>query len=157
MRARMPIGAALLLAGLPPCSPAARAAGPVAAPVAAMDHVAISVADADRSAEFYQQLFGFRQVRAPVPMARWLVMANGVMLHIVGNRQAATPHSRWDHLALACADMDAFIARLDARRIPWTNMDGGHEPQVRADGVRQIFIQDPDGYWIEINDAAGRR
>jgi catechol 2,3-dioxygenase-like lactoylglutathione lyase family enzyme len=25
--------------------------------------------------------------------------------------------------------------------------------QIRPDGVRQIYFQDPDGYWIEINDA----
>jgi lactoylglutathione lyase len=22
---------------------------------------------------------------------------------------------------------------------------------IRADGVKQIFFQDPDGYWIEVN------
>lgn len=125
--------------------------------VAAMDHVAISVADADRSAAFYSDVFGFKQVPAPVPMARWLVMANGVMLHIVGNRKAPSEHSRWDHLALACADMDAIISKLNARHVAWTNMEGGHVPQVRSDGVKQIFVQDPDGYWIEINDAAKPR
>ena len=24
---------------------------------------------------------------------------------------------------------------------------------IRADGIRQIYFQDPDGHWIEINDA----
>lgn len=122
--------------------------------IAAMDHVAISVADADRSAKFYERLFGFTPVPAPVPMARWLVMANGVMLHIVGNRRAPAAHDRWDHIALACADLDIFIGKLDALGIAWTNIAGQHVPQVRADGIRQIFIQDPDGYWIEVNDAA---
>ena len=121
--------------------------------MAAMDHVAISATDPDKSASFYTDLFNFRQVPAPVPMARWLVMANGVMLHIVGNRTAPSMHARWDHLALACPDLRAFIAKLNARHVPWTNMEGGHSPQVRSDGVRQIFIQDPDGYWIEVNDA----
>jgi lactoylglutathione lyase len=124
---------------------------------AAMDHVAISATDPDKSAAFYSDLFGFRQVPAPVPMARWLVMANGVMLHIVGNRRSPSPHSRWDHMALACTDLDAVVVSLNARHVPWTNMEGGRQPQVRADGVKQIFIQDPDGYWIEINDAAKRR
>lgn len=123
----------------------------------AMDHVAISVVDADKSAAFYSDLFGFRQVPAPVPMARWLAMSNGVLLHIVANRSAASEHSRWDHLALACTDMEAFLAKLDARKIPWINMEGGRVPQVRSDGVKQIFIQDPDGYWIEVNDSAKRR
>jgi lactoylglutathione lyase len=133
------------------------AAEDVAPFVAAMDHVAISVADADKSAAFYSDVFGFKQVPAPVPMARWLVMANGVMLHVVGNRKASSDHSRWDHLALACADMDAVISKLNARHVPWTDMDGRDVPQVRSDGVKQIFVQDPDGYWIEINDAAKYR
>ena len=149
--------ASILVAVLLIASSPAAGADSTASSVAAMDHVAISVADADKSASFYKELFGFRQVPAPVPMARWLVMANGVMLHIVGNRTAPSSHSRWDHLALACADMDAFIAKLDARHISWTNMEGGHSPQVRSDGVRQIFIQDPDGYWIEINDALKKK
>ena len=25
--------------------------------------------------------------------------------------------------------------------------------QTRADGVKQIYMQDPDGFWIEVNDA----
>jgi len=24
---------------------------------------------------------------------------------------------------------------------------------VRPDGVRQIYFQDPDGYWLEVNDS----
>jgi catechol-2,3-dioxygenase len=67
---------------------------------AAIDRVAISVADADKSASFYKEIFGFRQIPAPVPMARWLVIANGAMLHFVANRTSPSPHSRWDHLAL---------------------------------------------------------
>jgi hypothetical protein len=49
--------------------------------------------------------------------------------------------------------MDSFIAQLDRRHVAWSNMEGGHSPQVRSDGVKQIFIQDPDGYWIEVNDS----
>ena len=25
---------------------------------------------------------------------------------------------------------------------------------IRADGIKQIFFQDPDGYWIEVNNVA---
>jgi len=24
--------------------------------------------------------------------------------------------------------------------------------QLRPDGIQQIYFQDPDGYWIEVND-----
>jgi catechol 2,3-dioxygenase-like lactoylglutathione lyase family enzyme len=25
---------------------------------------------------------------------------------------------------------------------------------IRADGIKQIYFQDPDGYWIEVNSVA---
>lgn len=109
--------------------------------------------DLDKSASFYKTLFGLSEVPAPFPGARWLALGGGLMLHIVGNRTARSEHNRWDHIAIACGDMDAMIAKLADRHIPWINMEGAHTPQVRPDGVKQIFIQDPDGYWIEINDA----
>jgi lactoylglutathione lyase len=120
---------------------------------AALDHVAIHVRDADASATFYKTVFGLKQIPAPVPFARWLVMSNGVTLHIVAGRKTPVEHAKWDHIALACADMDKMIQTLKEKGIPWTDIEGRNVPQVRADGVKQIFIQDPDGYWIEINDA----
>lgn len=118
-----------------------------------LDHVAIQVVDLDRSVAFYKTVFGLAELPAPFPGVRWLSLGGGIMLHIVGNRTAPSEHSRWDHIAIACADMDVMIARLDARHVGWNNMEGRHVPQVRPDGVKQIFLQDPDGYWIEVNDA----
>jgi catechol 2,3-dioxygenase-like lactoylglutathione lyase family enzyme len=125
--------------------------------IAAFDHVAIYVRDPDISAEFYKSVFGLKQTPAPVPFARWLTMGNGVMLHIVKGRTTPPGHSKWDHIALACADMDEMIQRLADRHIAWSDIEGRKTPQVRADGVKQIFIEDPDGYWIEINDSLKSR
>jgi len=124
---------------------------------AAFDHAAIYVRDLDASANFYKSVFGLKQVPAPVPFARWLVMGNGVMLHIVSGRTTPLVHSKWDHIALACADMDVMIQTLSEKSIPWSDFEGAKSPQIRADGVKQIFVQDPDGYWIEINDALKSR
>jgi lactoylglutathione lyase len=144
--------AAALLAGA--CSTTAEPAADPPAPVAAsFDHLALYVADLDRSATFYKTVFGFTETPAPVGFARWLVMGNGVMLHIVRGRPAPADASKWDHFALSCADMDRMIASLDAAGIEWADIEGKRTPQVRADGVKQIFVRDPDGYWVEINDA----
>jgi len=47
------------------------------------------------------------------------------------------------------------IQRLKDREIVWSDFAGtqGAVGTVRTDAVRQIFLRDPDGYWIEINDA----
>lgn len=120
------------------------------------DHVAFYVSDLRASVAFYHDTFGFSEVPIPfkIPLsAAWLQMGEGVMLHLVAGRKEPVTNSRWDHLAVGCESMDAMIAWLDARHVSWTDMGGKHEPQVRPDGVKQIFVRDPDGYWVEINDA----
>ncbi len=141
----------LALAALLPAYPAALAEE--TRPSAALDHVAIYVRDLDSSTAFYKDIFGFREVKAPFPTARWLVTGGGSTLHIVSGRTEPLKNTKWDHFAVSCADMDKMIAALDAKKVDWTDIQGRREPQLRPDGVRQIFIRDPDGYWIEINDA----
>ena len=59
------------------------------------------------------------------------------------------------HLALATANFDAFVAKLDKMKIDYSDWPGvNHKVNVRADGIKQIFFQDPDGYWIEVNSIA---
>lgn len=118
-----------------------------------VDHVAIYVSDLQKSVAFYKDAFGFEQVSMPVKFAAWLSMGKGVMLHIVAGRKEPVTNTKWDHLSIACSDMAVMTASLDAKHIEWASMEGKHEPAKRFDGVKQVFIKDPDGYWIEINDA----
>ncbi|WP_083225015.1 VOC family protein [Sphingomonas panacis] len=129
----------------------------VAARSAALDHIAIYVADLDRSVIFYREVFGFREVPAPFPIARWLVTGNGLMLHLVKGRSLPVDNTKWDHIAIAWGPMEETIATLDAKKIAWSDIQGRHVPQIRPDGVKQIFVRDPDGYWIEINDSLKNR
>lgn len=102
-------------------------------------------------------MFGFERVPIPVKIAAWLSMGHGVNLHVIAGRKEPVSSSKWDHLSLACEDMDKMMASLDAKHIHWESMEGKPTPAVRFDGVKQIFVQDPDGYWIEINDAAKKK
>lgn len=127
------------------------------APALSLDHVGIQATDLDRSVDFYTRVLGLHEVPAPFPRTagRWIALDGGRMLHIVAHRTADAPHNRWDHFALACSDLDDMIAHLDAVHVAWTDMNGGHVVQMRPDHVRQIFVRDPDGYNIELNDANG--
>ena len=131
----------------------AAAAQVIAAP--ALDHVGIQASDLDRTIRFYTTVLGLREVPAPFSKAdaRWMTFENGYKLHVVGHGQAATTHNKWDHIALACSDLPAMIARLESLHVAWTDMSGDRTLQRRPDGVTQIFIRDPDGYNIELNDA----
>src|ERR1700712_3510905 len=89
-----------------------------------ISHVAIYVADLKTSVAFYKDVFGFKQVPIPVTFAAWLSMGKGVMLHIVAGRKEPVVNTKWDHLSIACADMAAMTASLDAKHISWASMDG---------------------------------
>lgn len=120
------------------------------------EHVAIQAADLDRSAAFYHDAFGLKIIPTPLKNRRWLDLGNGMALHILDGRTAPKPSNRNEHLALHVDDLATIIAWLDQHKMVWTNLAGTPRTmQIRFDGVRQIYVQDPDGYWLEIGDARG--
>lgn len=49
---------------------------------------------------------------------------------------------------------DEFIKSLKEKNIPFSDWFGTPQKvSVRADGIRQVYVVDPDGYWVEINSA----
>ncbi|MDY0747690.1 VOC family protein [Paucibacter sp. R3-3] len=122
-----------------------------------MDHVAISVANARASAAFYRAAFGFKELRTPFGDAAdvvWLDVGGGIALHVFGGRAATIANEQERHLAFAVADLASVTGFLTARGIAWQSFDGVQGAlQTRPDGVHQMFFRDPDGYWVEVNDA----
>lgn len=144
--------AALLLVG---------AAGAQAQPDAprrlpAFDHVAINVAQQQKSIDFYSGAFGLREIPAPFPAGgpRWMELSGGVSLHIQSLREKPAPPPRAVHFAIAVQDLGKVIAYLDRHRMAWGDSQGviRKVQATRTDEVRQIYVQDPDGYWVEVND-----
>lgn len=123
------------------------------------DHVAISVTDLNRSAEFYKRVFGFPELKAPVKNRRWLDLGGGFAMHIIPDRTAPVGVDRGNHVAFAVADFDGFVAMLVREGIPFTDFEDKPSTiqRLRTDGVRQVYIRDPDGHRIEVNDAARTR
>jgi catechol 2,3-dioxygenase-like lactoylglutathione lyase family enzyme len=50
-----------------------------------------------------------------------------------------------DHLAFAAGDQDALVARLDTAGVQAVSND------VPTAGIRQLFLDDPNGVRIELN------
>lgn len=120
------------------------------------EHVAIQARDIDRSAAFYHDAFGLRIIPTPLKNRRWLDLGNGLALHILDGRTAPKPSNRNEHLALHVDDLAIVTTWLERHGIIWTDLAGNPRTmQVRFDGVRQIYVQDLDGYWLEVGDSRG--
>jgi lactoylglutathione lyase len=127
-----------------------------AGPTAVADHIALNAADADVSAAFYKRTFGMTEIPTKLPRTRWLLMGD-ITLHIIGGRTMPVSPNRVVHFAVQTADLDKSIAYFDAHGIAWSDFTGQRRTiQTRFDGVRQVFIQDPDGYWVEVSDKRGK-
>ncbi len=120
------------------------------------DHTALHVADLGTSVRFYEEVFGLPEIPAPGdPTAiRWLSLGGDDQLHLIHYEGAVPPTTKAVHLAVAVTDLDAFVTHLDALGRPYSDWPGAAATvSVRGDGVRQVYVQDPDGYWIEVNTA----
>jgi catechol 2,3-dioxygenase-like lactoylglutathione lyase family enzyme len=123
-----------------------------------LDHIALLVRDLDETAAFLTGVLGIPEV--PDPMGgghvRWFEFGPGQRIHIQAGDISATHVEKRTHFALTAADLDKTIARFRAEGVPFTNFAG--EPgaiNVRPDGMRAVFLRDPNGYWFEINDFEG--
>lgn len=123
------------------------------------NHVALHVTDIERSATFYGRTLQLDELaRASVtPGVRWFSLGGGTELHLIGPeyyRGEAVHTNRAVHMALTTPRFDELLRYLERAGVAYGDWSGTHRAvQRRSDGVRQVFLQDPDGYWIEINSA----
>lgn len=120
-----------------------------------IDHIALHVANVDASVAFYSGVFGLQEIPAAAKGRRWLSLGGGVALHFLGGRTNPVADDRSVHIALTSRDLEPILKQLRERSVVWFDFAGqaGAIGSARSDGVRQIFLRDPDGYWIEVNDA----
>jgi lactoylglutathione lyase len=123
----------------------------------AIDHTALSVKNVARSAEFYKSVLGLPEItnRSKLEGVRWFSLSEGKELHLISILKEPVTTNKAVHLALTTSRFDAFVARLDKLNISYSDWPGtDHKVNIRADGIKQIFFRDPDGYWIEVNSVA---
>ncbi|MCA0131608.1 VOC family protein [Winogradskyella alexanderae] len=120
------------------------------------NHIALSVKDVTRSVHFYQKLFNFKEIKntASQSKTRWLSIGEGKQLHLISRPNEALKTNKALHFAYTTDQFDVFVSMLESLNIvysDWRNTP--NKDYVRDDGIRQVYFQDPDGYWIEVNDA----
>lgn len=128
-----------------------------------LDHFSIRTTDVDRTRDFFVRVLGMTSGERPpfkFPGA-WLYCGDKDVIHIIGidpddksglveylgdhEETALAGTGAIDHLAFMAEDIDAMRARLKAEGI------ATREREVPLLGVRQIFLDDPNGVTIELN------
>ncbi|GAB7257591.1 VOC family protein [Polaribacter sp. OB-PA-B3] len=119
------------------------------------NHIAISVQNVTTSIEFYQKVLSLKEIKntASNSKTRWLSLNEGKQLHIIPRPNLEVKTNKAVHFALSTAQFGSFISHLNDLNIEYSDWkDTPTKDYLRKDGIKQIYFQDPDGYWIEINN-----
>ena len=120
-----------------------------------INHLAIFVVDLQKSGNFYQNIIGLDTISEPFHDGKhiWMRIGLHAALHIIQGADAPIKHLKNNHICFSVPSVRAFTAKLKEYHIKWEDVSGKEEGITRRpDGILQIWLQDPDGYWIEIND-----
>jgi lactoylglutathione lyase len=123
---------------------------------ARINHTAIYVVNAKASAAFYREIIGLDTIPEPFHDGKhaWFRIGDGIALHIIEGATEKKEYYKNQHTCFSVASVDDFAQLLKKHNIPWEDRDGKKMAvTTRVDGVKQLWVQDPDGYWVEINDA----
>jgi catechol 2,3-dioxygenase-like lactoylglutathione lyase family enzyme len=120
------------------------------------NHQALPVKQLKKTGDFYINILGFEEIEVTAsqnPPKRWLMNHEGKQLHLITSDDQA-PTTIINHMAFSTADLDKVVAHLQKNKVDyWTDEGKKNVVRIRKDGVRQVKIQDPEGHWIEINEA----
>ena len=120
------------------------------------NHAALCAKNLKKTAAFYITVLQLKTLPNPFSDTThvWLKIGPGIALHIIQGNCPTPVHDISLHLSFSVPSLPGFIQHLDQLNVKYSNWGG--EPkkiQKRADNVLQVYFQDPDGYWIEVNDA----
>lgn len=120
-----------------------------------ISHIDLTVSDCDRSADWWQDVFGFvlvNRTRADSFEARSLVHPSGVAITVLTHDLTATTgpfnecRTGLDHLAFRVSDIEElrrWVTHLDERYVIHTGIiDVGYGPT--------IVVRDPDNMQLEL-------
>jgi lactoylglutathione lyase len=123
---------------------------------AKFDHATVYVRDLDKSATFYEKVLGFERIPEPFKDGRhvWFRVGPHDQLHVVSGATTSPDRDINVHLAFRVPSVPNFASQLDKAGVKYRKSirGDGTVATPRPDGVNQIYFQDPDGYWIEVND-----
>nr|WP_294994671.1 VOC family protein [uncultured Sediminibacterium sp.] len=125
-------------------------------PAIQLNHIALYVTDLQKAASFYRDVIGLDSIPEPFKIGKhaWFKIGPAMSLHIIAGAPEKKEYYKSNHICFSVGNINQFIIRLKQHGI--IHEDSAGTPGAitnRVDGVHQIWFRDPDGYWIEVNDA----
>ena len=123
------------------------------------NHIALSVKEVGESAQFYKDIIGLSEItnRTKKEGIRWFSFGEEIELHLISNLKEPVITNKAVHFAISTLNFKDFIQTLEAKNITYSDWPGTpNKINLRADGIDQIYLQDPDGYWIEVNSIGSK-
>ena len=120
-----------------------------------LNHIALHVNDLQKSSKFYEEVLQLDSVPEPFHDGRhtWLKIGNVSALHLISGSANKYVPDKNSHLCFTVPSITDFIARMEVAHVEYENWAGAKGTvTTRVDGIKQIYFQDPDGYWVEINN-----
>lgn len=119
-----------------------------------LNHIALYVTNLQKATAFYRDVIGLDTIPEPFRDGKhtWFSIGHS-QLHLIEGAAEPIKHPKNTHICFSVPSVEDFIKRLDKAAVEYSNWPGtSKSPTVRTDGVKQIYFQDVDGYWIEVND-----
>lgn len=119
-----------------------------------INHIAFSVSDVEKSVRFYKKVLSLNEIKntASNSKTRWLQFDDGRQFHLIP-RNFTVITNKAVHLALTTNNFESFVENLNHLNIDYEDWIGSKKKDyIRNDGILQVYFQDPDGYWIEVNN-----
>jgi catechol 2,3-dioxygenase-like lactoylglutathione lyase family enzyme len=130
-------------------------------PLTGIQHFLVLTDQLEATRDFYVEALGMREGERP-PLefdGHWLYIGDDPCVHVAERRsyaahagtlgldvgETAAPGGSIDHIAFVADDYEEVTARLREAGVEMV------ENEVPAAGLRQIFVEDPNGVRVEIN------
>ncbi len=120
------------------------------------DHYSLVVSNLIETGDFYRDILKLNEIPHPdkAPGFRWFGVHGNSQLHLIQKEGVNFAKDKSVHLCIATQDLQGLISHLTENNVAFYDWPGTKNAITnRSDGIQQIYIQDPEGYWIEINTA----
>jgi catechol 2,3-dioxygenase-like lactoylglutathione lyase family enzyme len=108
------------------------------------NHLALSVKDVDRSADFYKKVLKLQEItnRSKLEGVRWFSIGENKELHLISIVKENVTINKAVHLALTTLNFDDFVKTLDTLNLAYSDWAGTlHKINIRADGINRLFFR----------------